>query len=200
MVIITYFYRYPWCGTTTTTKSLTLLMIRPHVSHFCFQYTYLLTSQLENQRHYFQEKITQIEKDAAEQVNKASNVFPILYPKLGFFVICSHLSLNAHLFKADTEFHTKTDTELVTRRTAVKIGDLSPKFCFTCYGDQRKWSHLGFNWSADARNPKYILRYATGFISRRDCGASCCLHIFPPKKETDTTLNTDTYCCSYTIC
>jgi len=33
------------------------------------EYTYLLTSQLENQRLYFQEKITQIEKDAAEQVN-----------------------------------------------------------------------------------------------------------------------------------
>lgn len=33
------------------------------------EYTYLLTSQLENQRHYFQEKITQIEKDAAEQVS-----------------------------------------------------------------------------------------------------------------------------------
>ncbi|XP_068678805.1 BRCA1-associated protein-like isoform X5 [Montipora foliosa] len=33
------------------------------------EYTYLLTSQLENQRHYFQEKITQIEKDSAEQVS-----------------------------------------------------------------------------------------------------------------------------------
>ncbi|KAJ7388720.1 hypothetical protein OS493_035998 [Desmophyllum pertusum] len=32
------------------------------------EYTYLLTSQLENQRLYFQEKITQIEKDAVKQV------------------------------------------------------------------------------------------------------------------------------------
>lgn len=38
-------------------------------THFLYQYTYLLTSQLENQRLYFQEKITQIEKDAAEQVS-----------------------------------------------------------------------------------------------------------------------------------
>ena len=38
-------------------------------THFLCQYTYLLTSQLENQRLYFQEKITQIEKDAAEQVS-----------------------------------------------------------------------------------------------------------------------------------
>lgn len=33
------------------------------------EYTYLLTSQLENQRLYFQDKITQIEKDAVEQRN-----------------------------------------------------------------------------------------------------------------------------------
>ncbi|XP_020613706.1 BRCA1-associated protein-like [Orbicella faveolata] len=33
------------------------------------EYTYLLTSQLENQRLYFQEKITQIEKEAAEQAS-----------------------------------------------------------------------------------------------------------------------------------
>lgn len=115
-----------------------------------------------------------------------------MYPKLGFFDYAVTFFLTLTSFKADTELHTKTDTELVTGRTAAKIGDLSPKFCFTCYGDERKRSHLGFNWSVEARNPKYILRYATGFVSRRDCGASCCLHIFPPKKETDITLNTDT--------
>ncbi|KAJ7388721.1 hypothetical protein OS493_035999 [Desmophyllum pertusum] len=46
----------PWVMDEEKMDSLTL------------EYTYLLTSQLENQRLYFQEKITQIEKDAAKQV------------------------------------------------------------------------------------------------------------------------------------
>ena len=32
------------------------------------QYTYLLTSQLESQRHYFEEKMQRVEKDALKKV------------------------------------------------------------------------------------------------------------------------------------
>ena len=45
------------------------LLLTAFFCHFSSKYTYLLTSQLENQRLYFQEKITQIEKDAADQAS-----------------------------------------------------------------------------------------------------------------------------------
>ena len=36
-----------------------------------FQYTYLLNTQLESQRHYFENKIQQVENEAQEQLSKA---------------------------------------------------------------------------------------------------------------------------------
>lgn len=40
--------------------------------HFhCLQYSYLLTSQLESQRIYWENKIVHLEKDTAEEVLRA---------------------------------------------------------------------------------------------------------------------------------
>ena len=43
------------------------------------QYTYLLTSQLESQRHYFEGKVTQIETEAQEQVYCYTNATIYMY-------------------------------------------------------------------------------------------------------------------------
>lgn len=47
-----------------------------HLPLFCFQYSYLLTSQLESQRIYWENKIVRIEKDTAEEVNDLETEMP----------------------------------------------------------------------------------------------------------------------------
>ena len=47
-----------------------MFQISLSLSPYLCQYTYLLTSQLESQRLYFEEKLTRVEEEAREQVIK----------------------------------------------------------------------------------------------------------------------------------
>ena len=125
----------------------------------------------------------------------------ILYSKLGFFVICSQLSLNAHIFKASTELHTKTDTELVTQRTPAKIGDFRYNF------SRQNFVLLA---TASKENGRILVSIWTLKLETRSifCGTQRVLFheevtallavskFFRRKKEADSTLKTDRYCCS----
>ena len=44
------------------------------VAVYCMQYTYLLTSQLESQRLFFEEKLVIVEKEANEQVGECTHM------------------------------------------------------------------------------------------------------------------------------
>lgn len=115
--------------------------------------------------------------------------------------VLSQLSLNAHLFKADTELHTKTDTELVTRRTAAKIGDFRYNF------SRQNFVLLA---TATKENGRILVSIGTLKLETHSifCGTQRVLSheevtallavstFFRRKKEADTTFKIDTYCCS----
>lgn len=73
------------------------------------EYTYLLTSQLENQRLYFQEKITRIEEEAAEQASSMEERTKKTLEE------CKKLELKLSVAEKEKKNADKKYTQVVTR-------------------------------------------------------------------------------------